>query len=63
MTRDERQKGEKMQKVTYNEIVFWLVSHHFELKEKNKVIEVWYNNTLPDIAITIMKKGGLKKCY
>lgn len=53
-------KGNKMEKMTYQKITIWLMQNNFKLKEKNKVIEIWYNNTLPDVAITIMKKGGLK---
>ena len=53
-------KGENMEKMTYQKITMWLMQNNFKLKEKNKVIEIWYNNTLPDLAITIMKKGELK---
>lgn len=43
-----------MERMTYNKIVEWLIKNNFQKKEKNKVIEVWYNSTLPDVAVTLM---------
>ena len=44
-----------MYTMTYNKIVEWLVKNNFQKKiAKNKVMEVWYNPTMPDIAVSIM---------
>lgn len=43
-----------MEKMSYNKIIEWLVLNNFQRKDKNKVIEIWYNPSLPEVAVTLM---------